>query len=182
MGFLWIDSVQMQRVRRTIACGLFAALVIVVAACRSSSESAEVASAVCDTVATMWQSVANVQVTRAESTFSEPSASSPVSACHVSMVAPAGIPIDVWRAARYWPDSLSSGKVARGWREIIRWAGDGPDGYSRTLIRRGVRCHVEYEYDGGDDSDSTYVPSPREAERTSCWSDPAGVTPRDTLQ
>jgi len=114
-----------------------------------------------------------VQVTRAESTAETQSTSAPVHACHVTMVAPGGLPLSAWAGA-YWRDST------RGWREILHWAGDGPDGYNRTYLRGAVRCQVEFEQDGGDDSDSTHVPSPRVAERTSCWSDSAGITARDT--
>jgi hypothetical protein len=131
-----------------------------------------VALAVCDSIASAWKAVSGVQVARAESTVAAISTAAPVRACHVAMVAPGGLSPSVW-AGRYWADST------RGWREILHWAGDGPDGYSRTLVRAAVRCQIQFEQDGGDDSDSTYVPSPRIAERTSCWSDPAGITARD---
>jgi hypothetical protein len=133
-----------------------------------------VAAAVCDSVATAWRKVSGAQVTRADSTVAAVSTSGPVRACHVAMVAPRGLPPAAWDRA-YWTDSTS-----RGWREILHWAADGPDGFSRTLVRGAVRCEIDFDQDGGDDSDSTYVPSPRIAERTSCWSDPAGITARDT--
>lgn len=38
---------------------------------------------------------------------------------------------------------------------------DGPDGTSYRAVRRAVFCAVEGRWDGGDDSDPTYVPSPR---------------------
>jgi len=132
-----------------------------------------VALAVCDSIASTWKEVAGVQVTRADSTVAAVSTSAPVPACHVAMVAPGGLPRWAW-AGTYWADST------RGWREILHWAADGPDGFSRTLVRAAVRCQVDFEQDGGDDSDSTYVSSPRMAERTSCWPDPAGITAHDT--
>jgi hypothetical protein len=45
------------------------------------------------------------------------------------------------------------------------WCGDkmadGPDGTSYTALKKNVFCTVEGRWDGGDDSDPKYVPSPR---------------------
>jgi hypothetical protein len=45
------------------------------------------------------------------------------------------------------------------------WCGDkmadGPDGTSYRALKRNVFCAVEGRWDGGDDSDPKYVPSPR---------------------
>ena len=38
---------------------------------------------------------------------------------------------------------------------------DGPDGTSFTAIKMNVFCVVEGHWDGGDDSDPSYVPSTR---------------------
>lgn len=135
--------------------------------------------AVCDTVANMWRALQGADVTRADSTFYAFQAGDSVSACHVSMVAPAGLSVAAWHAS-YWGDSLSIGSVGRGWTDLLHWDGDGPGALSRTLMRNGVRCHVSYESDPGSDDDSTYVPSQRETQATSCWFGPATLTPRDT--
>ena len=37
---------------------------------------------------------------------------------------------------------------------------DGPNGTSYRALRKNVFCAVEGSWDGGDDSDPTYVPSP----------------------
>ena len=135
--------------------------------------------AVCDTVANMWRALKGADVTRADSTFYAFPAGDSVSACHVSMVARAGLSVAAWHAS-YWGDSLSMGSVGRGWMDLIHWDGDGPGGLSRFLMRNGVRCHVSDESDPGSDDDSTYVPSSRETQVTSCWLGPATPTPRDT--
>jgi len=74
-----------------------------------------------------------------------------------------------------WADS-----TFRGWHAIPRWDADGPGAFGRIFVRAGVRCLIEFEDDPGDDSDSTYVPSPLVAEQTACWSDTLGMTARDT--
>lgn len=38
---------------------------------------------------------------------------------------------------------------------------DGPDGTSYRALKKGVFCAVEGHWDGGDDSDPKYLPSPR---------------------
>jgi len=58
---------------------------------------------------------------------------------------------------------------ARGWTELLPYSADGPDGGSRTLQRGEIRCQIDFSQDGGDDSDSTYVPSPAIGETTFCW-------------
>lgn len=136
----------------------------------------DAARGVCDSVASLWRATTGTQVTVADSAATVVSSETPVGACHVMMVAPQGLTATAWKAG-YWSDS-----TARGWHGMWRWDADGPDGFTRTLARVPVRCQVSFEQDGGDDEDSTYVPRPREAELTTCWFDPTGVTVRDTAQ
>ena len=35
--------------------------------------------------------------------------------------------------------------------------------------RSGLRCQIDFCQDGGDDSDSTYIPGPAIREATVCW-------------
>lgn len=134
--------------------------------------------AVCDSVAALWEQAADVKVARSDSTITPLSADTPVQACRVAMVAPNGLR-DGAGAKSYWGDSTFL-LTFHGWRMITRWEGEGPDGFSRTFVRAGVRCQIDFEQDGGDDSDSTYVPSPSVAERTACWPNATGVTASDT--
>ena len=133
--------------------------------------------AVCDSVAALWEQVADVKVARSDSTITPYSADTPVQGCRVAMVAPGGFPVGATEKS-YWADSTFL-STFHGWRMITSWEAEGPAGFSRTFVRAGVRCQIDFEQDGGDDSDSTYVPSPSVAERTACWPD-VGVTARDT--
>ena len=130
--------------------------------------------AFCDSLAALWQQMAGVAVTQRDTIISPQSAGPPTSACRVAMDAPNGIPEGSLGKVD-WADSTFP-----GWRQITRWEAEGPDGFQRIFVRAGLRCQVNFTQDGGDDSDSTYVPSPSVAERTICWPDPAGVTARDT--
>lgn len=48
-----------------------------------------------------------------------------------------------------------------GWRPDIESEADGPDGTFFRIVRGNIFCLVEGRWDGGDDSDPTYVPSER---------------------
>lgn len=61
--------------------------------------------------------------------------------------------------AYYSLDTLVGWLQTRGWRENTIFAADGPDGTHRGLQRAGVTCILEGRWDGGDDSDESYVPS-----------------------
>lgn len=67
-----------------------------------------------------------------------------------------------------------------GWSHLIHTQADGPDGSSTAYQRGLVRCHVAEAWDGGDDSDSTYVPSPWYRQETSCWWHGRQLMPGDT--
>ena len=130
--------------------------------------------AVCDSVAALWEQMASVTVTQVDTIISPQSAGPPTSACRVALVAPNGLPEGSVGKVD-WADS-----TFRGWRTVPRWEADGPGSSSRIFVRDGLRCQVDFVADPGDDSDSTYVPSPSVDERTICWPDPAGLTARDT--
>jgi hypothetical protein len=59
-----------------------------------------------------------------------------------------------------------------GWTEIENTTADGPGGGEQGYMRGDVRCLVRVEFDGEDDSDSTYVPADWFVETTMCWRDP----------
>ncbi len=46
-----------------------------------------------------------------------------------------------------------------GWAYLPQYQADGPDGESQSFRSRESLCIVRWSWDGGDDSDSTYVPS-----------------------
>ncbi len=58
-----------------------------------------------------------------------------------------------------------------GWTEIDTMSADGPGGGEQGYMRGDVRCLVWVEFDGEDDSDSTYVPADWFVETTMCWLD-----------
>jgi hypothetical protein len=56
--------------------------------------------------------------------------------------------------------SLADGLSGAGWVDIPRYTADGPDGSIFGMRSRETVCIIRGSWDGGDDSDSTYVPSP----------------------
>jgi hypothetical protein len=57
-------------------------------------------------------------------------------------------------------DMVHDNLEAAGWASDKWCDADGTDGTAFGMRRGGVFCHVIADWDGGDDSDSTYVPSP----------------------
>src|SRR6266542_6417050 len=128
---------------------------------------------VCESVAVLWRAtghatvlvadtVARVQTTdtvdRNQSRYF-----TNVRGCATSANASKGLD-SAGYAMLYWKASAE-----RGWADFPQLDADGPDGNARTRQRAGIWCQIEQSYDGGDDSDSTYVPSPRFREVTICW-------------
>lgn len=46
----------------------------------------------------------------------------------------------------------------RGWTEDLGYTADGPDGSSYALVKGSSVCLVRASWDGGDQTDSSYVP------------------------
>jgi len=118
---------------------------------------------VCDTVAALWRASGRASVHRPDTAMTVASDSGVRHGCAVLATAPEGVD-SMQRAGLYWTMS-----PAHGWLEIAEYQADGPDGGSQTLERSRIRCQIDFSQDGGDDSDSTYVPSPAIGETTFCW-------------
>jgi hypothetical protein len=58
--------------------------------------------------------------------------------------------------------AISEALIAEGWVEDGAFGADGPDGSVFAYVCREALCRVEGRWDGGDESDSTYIPSPGE--------------------
>jgi hypothetical protein len=131
--------------------------------------------AVCDSVAASWSVIPAVKISRTDSTVSprptDAAVPASVRACVVDAMADST------------PDSLQTHRLywtSTSWPELWMHHADGPDGESAIYQRGLVRCEVQYSWDGGDDADSTYVPSPFWEEFTRCWRHPNPVTVSDT--
>ena len=65
-------------------------------------------------------------------------------------------------------DTLVAGLRQRGFIDLRLISADGPDDTVQGYHRYPATCIVEGHWDGGDDSDSTYVPSDTMEVRLSC--------------
>jgi len=142
--------------------------------------------AACDSAAARWRALPGTSLVRGDTLLRPgdlpydlvgdsiiPVPESGLHACFVSGMAPAGL--DAASGPRlYWP--------ASDWGMVWRLAADGPDGQSRVFQQALVRCQVAGEWDGGDDSDSTYAPDPFFRERVVCWQHTRLLLPADTAQ
>lgn len=57
-------------------------------------------------------------------------------------------------------DDLFLALQAMGWHLVLEYMADGPDGSVVGMTVGPALCIIEGNWDGGDDSDTTYVPVP----------------------
>jgi hypothetical protein len=56
--------------------------------------------------------------------------------------------------------SIEKGLVAAGWVPSYGYVADGADGGEIGYVSREYFCLIDARWDGGDDTDSTYIPAP----------------------
>ena len=72
-----------------------------------------------------------------------------------------------WERTEVWGGASRTADMSRldraldqaGWVTLLRYQADGPDGGSGGWRSRETTCVLRWSWDGGDDADSTYVPS-----------------------
>lgn len=57
------------------------------------------------------------------------------------------------------PSTLAGGFKEAGWAYMAQYQADGPDGEVEGWRSKETTCVLRWSWDGGDDTDSTYVPS-----------------------
>ncbi len=128
----------------------------------------------CAGVAGFWRRYDTTEVRQVDSVVSPYASDTTVSACIVSVYQEHSplqnpkAPVDT--TVQHLETALALVRGAGpGWIPLYRYSADGPDGSDLAYQRGRVRCLVERSWDGGDDSDSTYVPADWFREHTTCW-------------
>jgi hypothetical protein len=78
------------------------------------------------------------------------------------------IGVGTTRGASASLDSLIATYRVQGWDWAKAFDADGPDGSVTALHSHSITCIFEGQWDGGDDADSTYVPSDSLTLSTTC--------------
>lgn len=111
----------------------------------------------CDTIAEVVADVPTVSTSRTDTLVVDQRMGRTAQGCRVRVT---GL-----RSAfgeRNSPDERLRNELAsRGWTEDFAYGADGPDGTAFALIKGSVLCMFEAAWDGGDDSDPSYVPDDR---------------------
>jgi len=68
-------------------------------------------------------------------------------------------------------DSVMGALEDLGWVRDLQLVADGADGTMQGIRRDDLLCVLVGEWDGGDDADSSYVPSPGYRMRMGCFRD-----------
>ena len=66
-------------------------------------------------------------------------------------------------------DDLAEALGAIAWQRVLEYQADGPDGSVTGITVGSVLCIIRGQWDGGDDSDTTYVPAPGYDLDVSCF-------------
>ena len=75
-------------------------------------------------------------------------------------------------------ESIEDALKRAGWDVDDRYSADGPDGTYYALACREALVEIRGTWDGGDDSDTTYVPAPGESVELRCVPRPPEPRPR----
>jgi len=65
-------------------------------------------------------------------------------------------------------DVVGDALVKRGWVPNYAYGADGPDGSDMGYVTAKYLCVIVAQWDGGDDTDTTYVPAPGCEVRITC--------------
>ena len=75
-------------------------------------------------------------------------------------------------------DAIREALMAAGWDMDNRYSADGPDGTYFAMACGEALVEIRGSWEGGDDSDTTYVPAPGEAVELRCVPRPPEPRPR----
>jgi hypothetical protein len=126
----------------------------------------------CDTVAALVPGLPGIRIQRSNGVVHDDRMGREHYGCRVTVI---GSTVAFRNATS--PDEVLRKKLGtRGWQEDLRYAADGPDGTAYALRSHSVLCLFRGRWDGGDDSDPTYVPDDRYVLIVACMAEPADTT------
>ena len=114
----------------------------------------------CDAVQQLMAGRLAVPIARADSvTFENEFIGARRSGCELKAAGTFAKPTVDTAGSRSSDGDLTDALTAAGWVYVSRYSADGPDGSISGMRSRETLCIFTWSWDGGDDSDSTYVPS-----------------------
>jgi len=113
--------------------------------------------AACDTVAAVLAHAGSTSVDRSNGTVENERMSTANLGCRLRLVGSRA----QFEGHEPADELLRTTLTAKGWVEDWDYGADGPDGMAFGFRHDGVLCLFRAMWDGGDDSDPTYVPSDR---------------------
>jgi hypothetical protein len=143
----------------------------------AAQELAGAAAAPCVAALAWWQGAITPadsgQVTAVDTVMVPPLGEHPTAVCRVRVWLPHGMREGqpAWGGS---DDSLPPALQRSGadWRRLSQYDADGPDGSLSGYQHAQIRCTVAQSWDGGDDSDSTYVAEVWYRQEMTCWNEP----------
>jgi hypothetical protein len=127
----------------------------------------------CEAIAATLRRVPGAEVTRSAGTFDDPVGGRDRTGCRVAVKGTFG----ALRGTQRPEIRLAEALQERGLTYDHRYDADGPDGTSFAFRTGEVLCIVQGKWDGGDDSDPSYVPADSYDVFAGCTSEPASGKP-----
>ena len=126
-----------------------------------------------DSIAARFAGHRHVTVARSSGRFEDPLGRRLITTCRLTIVG----------SFATTPRPRDAGSLIEAYLARTRWkpdeecSADGPDGTMRGMRRDGVRCLVQGRWDGGDATDTTYVPRPEYEVIVDCLVDRVDICP-----
>ena len=127
----------------------------------------------CEAIAATLRRVPGAEVTRSDGTFGDPVGGRDRTGCRVMVKGTFG----ALRGTQRPEIRLAEALQERGLMYDHRYDADGPDGNSFAFRADEVLCIVQGKWDGGDDTDRTYVPADSYDVFAGCTSESASGKP-----
>lgn len=127
----------------------------------------------CEVIAATLGNVPGAEVTRSDGSFEDHVDGRDRTGCRVTVKGTFG----ALRGTQRPESRLAEVLQGRGLTYDHRYGADGPDGTSFALRADAVLCIVHCRWDGGDDSDPTYVPRDWYEVVADCTSEPLAGKP-----
>ena len=110
--------------------------------------------ATCDAAEALMRKTLGIAVTRtAPATFSDEFAHEERTGCRL------GASGSFRESGEDPASALANAFRSTGWLDALGYGADGPDGSVVGLHSREALCIIEFQWDGGDDADPSYVPA-----------------------
>ena len=142
------------RWRLRSAAGVAAALFVISESSAPETASAQEVAQACESIAQVIADVPSLVLSATDSLVHDDRTGRIEAGCQFRLTGQ----VSAFRGTTSPDDLLRQVLTAQGWKEDLGYTADGPDGSAYALVKGTTMCLVRASWDGGDPTDSSYVP------------------------